>query len=264
MSTVHSTGLDAEGFILTAGQVPVQPAFQALLADVCGSLSLPSLGLDGIYLYGSVARGEATPGVSDLDLTLVLREPPTAQSVEQLEVLRLALERRHPEVIKIDFDIGSRAQVLSAEHRNSWGFWLKHHCRCLWGDDLSLQFERFRPCREIASAVNADFAEVLSAYLTRIAQAGTEQERLRLQREASRKLIRATHVLSAESAVTWPQTLEEYVALFVQRYPARVTHVAFFLFEARNPSAAGDPFCTRLQAFLDWMVTHPPVGAVEL
>ncbi|WP_421534949.1 nucleotidyltransferase domain-containing protein [Pseudomonas marginalis] len=254
MST-PSAGIDADGFILTVPDTPVQLEYQPLLADVCASLSTDDLGLDGLYLYGSVARGDAIPGVSDLDLTLVLREPATAELLARLEAVRCALEQRHPLVTKVDFDIGHHAQVLATENRNGWGYWLKHQCRCLWGNDLSVHFERFRPSRDIALAVNGDFHAVLSAYLTRIASADTETQRLRLQREASRKLIRSTHVLLSEDASTWPRTLEEHVAMFVRGYPQRVSHLAFFLFEARNPGATMENFTTRLRAFLDWMAS---------
>lgn len=264
MSALHTRGLDAEGFILTLPAAPVQPEFRVVLEDVCTSLAQPELGLDGLYLYGSVARGEATPGESDLDLTLVLRES-TPQLLERLDVLRRELERRHPHLSKIDFDIGSRAQVLALENRNRWGFWLKHQCRCLWGNDLSVQFERFKPSREIALAVNGDFEVVLSDYLSRIAGADSEPQRLGLQRQASRKLVRATQVVRPEEATAWPQTLEEHVAMFVRYHPAKVTQIAFFLFEARNPSAATENFCARLRAFLDWMVSQQRLlfGAVE-
>jgi len=254
MSVPNFKGVDTDGFIFTLCDSSVQPVFQPLLDAACAALSQPDLGLDGIYLYGSVVRGEATPGESDLDLSLVLREPPTSEVLLKLEDVRCDLERRHPLVSKVDFDIGYRAQVLADENHNRWGFWLKHQCRCLWGEDLSLHFERFRPSREVAMAVNGDFEPVLAGYLSRIAQADTEPQRLRLQREASRKLVRATQTVCREAA-GWPQTLEEHVALFVQHHPARVTQVAFFLFEARNPSAEGDQFCIRLQAFVDWMVS---------
>jgi predicted nucleotidyltransferase len=256
MSVPNSSGIDLDGYILSIPHGPLQPEFQPLLEDACASLSQEDLGLDGIYLYGSVARADATPGVCDLDLTLVLHEPPTAALLTRLEAIRQALEQRHPEVIKVDFDIGSREQVLATENQHSWGFWLKHHCRCLWGTDLSLHFERFRPSREIAVALNADVEQVLTGYLTRIAQADTEQDRLRLQREAARKVVRATHVLRSEEATTWPQTLEEHVALFVRRYPTMITQVAFFLFEARNPEAQADTFTTRLQTFMGWMASQ--------
>lgn len=255
MPTLQPAGIDADGYILTVTEAPIQPEFQPLLADICATLSQSARELHGIYLYGSIARGEGEAGVSDLDLSLILIEPADAPALEQLESARLALEQRHPSVTKIDFDIGHRAQVLAPENRNSWGFWLKHHCRCVWGEDLSQHFEAFRPSRAIAVAVNGDFEQALMAYLVRIEQASTEHTRHRLQREASRALIRATHTLRADDAQMWPHTLEEYVGLFVQHYPNMRVQIAYFLFEARNPSAEGEAFATRLRAFLSWMVS---------
>ena len=133
MERFHPRGIDADGYILTVSNFEVQPQFQALLADVCMTLAQSEPLLDGIYLYGSVARGDAVLGVSDLDLTLVLQSTPTSQDLEMFESKRRTLENRHTEVIKIDFDIGSRSEVLAAGNRLSWGYWLKHHCRCLWG-----------------------------------------------------------------------------------------------------------------------------------
>ncbi|NVZ23570.1 nucleotidyltransferase domain-containing protein [Pseudomonas costantinii] len=256
MSTVQPTGVDANGFVLSVVDAPLQPEFQPLLADVCATLSQADIGLDGIYVYGSVARGDAAPGDSDLDLTVVFSEPPHLQALEQLERLRQALEQRHSVVTKIDVDIGHRAEVLAPENSNRWGFWLKHHCRCVWGDDLSLRFERFEPSREIALALNGDFEQVLNGYLTRISHADSVPQRLRLQREASRKLLRATHTLRVEDALMWPHTLEEHVGLFVQHYPTMRIQIAYFLFEARNPSAEREAFSTRLQSFVAWMVSQ--------
>lgn len=256
MSTAQPAGVDADGFVLTVGDHPVQPEFEPLMADVCQTLSQPESGLHSLYLYGSVARGEATPGVSDLDLTLVLNEPPDAHALEQLERIRQTLEQRHPEVTKIDFDIGHRAEVLAPEQNNRWGFWLKHGCRCVWGDDLAPHFERFRPSRDIAQALNGDFQQSLAAYRERIDLASDASERLRLQREASRKLIRSTQTLREQDAPGWPRTLEEHVGGFVQQYPTMRVQVAYFLFEARNPSAEREPFLSRLDAFVAWMVSQ--------
>lgn len=256
MSPLQPTGVDANGFVLTVGDHPLQPEFEPLMADVCQTLSQPELGLDSLYLYGSVARGDASPGVSDLDLTLVLRDAPDAHALEQLEQARRALEQRHPQVTKIDFDIGYRAEVLAAEQKNRWGFWLKHCCRCVWGTDLSPHFGAFRPSRDIAQALNGDFAQVVAEYRERIQQASDEPTRLRLQREASRKLIRSTQTLRAQDALGWPHTLEEHVGAFVQQYPAMRIQVAYLLFEARNPSAERDAFLTRLDAFVAWMVSQ--------
>lgn len=208
----------------------------------------------GIYLYGSIANGTARPGLSDLDLSLVLRHPPSAADKDKLESVRLALAQRHPEVVKIDFDIGSRAEVLAPEHLFSWGYWLKHHCRCLWGNDLSTQFDRFKPSRAIAIAVNGDFDAALKRYAERMAQTSALAEIRRLQREASRKLIRSINVLRTDEDRSWPRELGEYAAQLLMHYPQLKEQVDFFLMQAKSPDASADQFIQQLQRFADWMM----------
>lgn len=62
MERFHPRGIDADGYILTVPNVEVQPQFQDLLVDVCMTLARSEPLLDGVYLYGSVARGDAVPG----------------------------------------------------------------------------------------------------------------------------------------------------------------------------------------------------------
>lgn len=128
-----------DGFIPLPPRVEPQAAFRPLLDDLRRTLARPPFerAVHSVYLYGSVARGEAITGRSDLDLTLVLRDPPSPELAAQLETARLALQARHPEVSKIDFDIGHLDQARDPANRDSWGYWLKHRCRCLWGEDLA-------------------------------------------------------------------------------------------------------------------------------
>jgi predicted nucleotidyltransferase len=251
----HSTlGTDADGFILPAPDCSLQPGFEALVRDVRDTL-VAEAGplLDGIYLYGSVARGSAEAGSSDLDLTLVFRDALSMEEKATVEAMRKALEARHSDVVKIDFDIGSRAEALAPGNRYSWGYWLKHHCRCLWGNDLTAHFERFKPSRDIALAVNGDFGAVLRSYAQGIDQANHPIELQRLQKEASRKLIRATNVLRTDEDSTWPQNLEDHARQLLQRHPSVKPQIDFFLSHARSPTASGEDFSHRLRAFVEWM-----------
>ena len=233
---------------------PLQPVFDALLQDVCTSLPAHAGDfLHAIYLYGSVARGDATPGVSDLDLTLVLRQPPTPEQRAILETLRLALQARHATVLKIDFDIGHRAQVLAPENLHSWGYWLKHQCRCLWGEDLAPHFAPFAPSRAIALAVNGDFAGVLEGYAQRLDAAREPAVIARLQREASRKLIRSCNLLRQEGDTDWPASLDEHAAQLLRRHPAMRAQLAYFLAQARPGAAPASGFAAALRAFTHWL-----------
>ena len=237
---------------------PFQPAYLDLIDDLRTAL-LAQAGelLDGIYLYGSVARGDATPGVSDLDVTLILRHRPAPRDASMLEALRLALAARHPEVSKIDFDIGTRTDALAPRHLHSWGYWLKHHCRCIWGNDLSRCFTPFPPSRTIALAVNGDIVEVLERQAGEIEQLREQTidtaKLVRRQREAARRLLRATSVLRAEDEPSWPQTLEQHAALFLSSYPAMREQIDFFMRHAGQGGLPDEQFVTRLRAFAGWL-----------
>lgn len=78
-ATVHGKGLDQDGFIEREGSLLLVPrAFAPVMAaakTVILSAFAPGR-LHSAYLYGSVPRGTAVPGVSDLDLLLALHDEP--------------------------------------------------------------------------------------------------------------------------------------------------------------------------------------------
>ncbi|WP_109390343.1 nucleotidyltransferase domain-containing protein [Pseudomonas aeruginosa] len=244
-----------DGFIPLPPRVEPQAAFRPLLDDLRRTLARPPFerAVHSIYLYGSVARGEAITGRSDLDLTLVLRDPPSPELTAQLETARLALQARHPEVSKIDFDIGHLDQARDPANRDSWGYWLKHRCRCLWGEDLASDLPPLRPAKAIALALNGDYAQVLDDYARRLESASSEEERRRLQREAAKKLIRSSDILRGETESVWPETLEHYLALFRARHPGQAPALEYF--KAVLDGQVEDPaaFIERLRAFSAWM-----------
>ena len=226
-----------------------------LRSMLCGPLRQR---VDSAYLYGSVARGEAVLGRSDLDVVLVLSGKPVLQDDIDIETARKALETCHPEVLKVDFDVGFRDEVLAPENLHRWGFWLKHHCRCIYGYDLTREFPLFRPSRRIARAVNGDFCEVLGGYARRISTESDSAVIARLAREASRKLIRATNVLRPDVSSSWPESLEDHFALFIDAYPQMVQEATYFrLFAASSqsgrPQVVSAEFVERLRAFSEWM-----------
>ncbi len=257
--------LGSAGTLEVFVRAPIQPKFVDLVADARAAIA-SALGeaLDSLYLYGSVARGCARAGFSDLDLTIVLARPLSRQESARLEQSRQDLQLRHKEVVKIDFDLGTRQEVLDPAHLYSWGYWLKHECRCIHGEDLAQQFEAFEPSRAIAQAVNGDYVQVLNDYLQRIAATRDDSEALRLQREAARKLIRATNVLRPCSGGFWPRTLEEFAGCFSERHPELAESIDFFLIQARAPCMPKTLFSARLSSFLEWLHRQQQLLASEL
>ncbi|OWF76802.1 hypothetical protein B4907_19515 [Yersinia kristensenii] len=222
--------VNADGFIETIAFSGIQREFEIVVENVCYLLNqqLSNL-IHSIYIYGSVAEGSAVPYQSDLDLSIILTRLPLAQETNILEDIRKNMECAFPVVSKIDFDMGILSEIEAPESKYSWGYWLKHHCKCLWGHDLSKNFEHFKPSRSIALAVNEDFNITLQNYITRIEKNQTGEDIIRLQKEAARKLIRSINILRRENDSDWPKTLEEHAAKVIERYPESAIDVNYFL-----------------------------------
>lgn len=209
--------------------------------------------IDGIYLYGSIARGEASINASDMDLTLVFKVPLGEAKRQELEKLRIRLEERHPEFLKIDFDIGCVANILDEQSKYSWGYWIKHCCKCLWGRDLSLQLPLLKPSKAIALALNADFGEVIQGYVEKLKHESDGKGIRRLKREASRKIIRSTSVLAENRTDFWPIRLEDYVDSFCSNFPHKRSELEYFLKQARDADLEASSFIQSIRAFSEWL-----------
>ncbi|MCW2257788.1 putative nucleotidyltransferase [Providencia alcalifaciens] len=194
--------LDSDRFIKTLSLDPLQSEFLKVINDVEKNLVL-ALGsqLHSVYLYGSVAKGCAIEGVSDLDVCVILTEHPDYDSINIIADIRKVIMSKYQIVSKVDFDIGSLSEVLAPENLFNWGYWLKHQCRCIFGHDLACRFNLFKPSKAIAIAVNGDFVEVLDGYVHSLSNISDEIERKQLQRAAARKLIRSTNILRANEDV---------------------------------------------------------------
>lgn len=247
-------GIDRQGRIGVIERRPFQNEYLPVLEDVRLSLGPQALPLiHSLYVYGSVAGGRAVVGRSDLDLTLVLGSPPSDRDRNVIEDIRTKLEAAHPIVSKVDFDIGQLQDVLSDEAGLAWRYWLKHHCRCIAGQDLAEDIPLFRPSRALALAVNGDFTEVLQRYHDALTRPQTEAACRRLVREASRKLIRSTNVLRKDADTDWPDTLEDYLTRFQRLYPAQGGELRYFYDQALAPDAGAESFAPRLQVFSGWL-----------
>ncbi|WP_333610023.1 nucleotidyltransferase domain-containing protein [Pantoea piersonii] len=199
----------------------IQPAFSRVIAYVVTKLthSFPDL-IHSLYVYGSVAEGRAETNNSDLDMTLIFKHKLDQTTTKQLEAIHSELEKNNPIISKIDFDCGLLEQVLNADNLLSWGYWLKHHCRCVYGEDLSHRFQVFRPSKAIAVAVNGNFRQVLTGLIIQMKASSDENKKLQLLRSAARKLVRSTNILRSDHDNEWPGTLHEHRDWFIARYPA--------------------------------------------
>ncbi|MCY9824851.1 nucleotidyltransferase domain-containing protein [Vibrio chagasii] len=213
----QTRGLDKDGFIENLySPKNIAPEFQEVVSAVIDSLlsGLPNQ-IDGIYLYGSVPRGTAVVGRSDLDVSIVLNTSIGKKEKRVFQRLSDCIPKAYPQVSKLDIDPGFLSEVLQPQEKFHWQFWLKHCCCCIWGNDLSIGFSRYKPSREIAQALNGD----LSTFLDQMSPAFKTMTDADIAKLIGKKLVRAAYYFVAEKDGSWHTNLSQCNAVAKRYYP---------------------------------------------
>ncbi|MEU1188410.1 nucleotidyltransferase domain-containing protein [Streptomyces sp. NPDC005859] len=217
-------GLDSQGNIAREGSLArVAHAFRPAVA--AASDRIPDLfgaRLHSAYLYGSIPRGTARVGRSDLDLLVVLREEPTDADRAACRALDEALDEEFPQIDGGGTLLVGHARVLSDLERHDLGWFLACLCTPLLGEDLAERLPRYRPDSLLARETNGDLALLLPRRRDRVSSADDSEEALRpLVRFMSRRLVRTAFTLVMPRWNGWTSDLHEMAEAFGAYYPQR-------------------------------------------
>ncbi|MGC9543557.1 nucleotidyltransferase domain-containing protein [Streptomyces sp. UG1] len=225
--TVQGRGLDAQGYIAREGSLGLVPrGFRHIVAAARDRLpAVFGARLHSAYLYGSIPRGTARVGRSDLDLLVVLHEEPGAEDRARARALDAALDEEFREIDGAGTLLESRARVLSELERHDLGWFVACLCTPLLGEDLARQLPRYRPDSLLARETNGDLALLLPRWRTRIADADVaddaDRARRRLVRFMSRRLVRTGFTLVMPRWNGWTSDLNDMAEAFGTYYPDR-------------------------------------------
>jgi uncharacterized protein len=234
-------GLDTDGAIAREGSLarvgpafaPVVEAARARIAGLFGDA------LHSAYLYGSVPRGTAVPGTSDLDLQLVFRDAVTGAQREAAGEMEADLDAAFGEVDGVGVLLGSVRDALSELERHDFGFFVACLCTPLLGEDLAVRLPRYRPTSLLARETNGDLHLVLPRWRERAGRAETAAERAGLGRGVGRRLVRTGFTLVMPLWGGWTSDLGESAEIFGRYHPERLAPMRVAAAEGRAPS--GDP-----------------------
>ncbi|WP_214824426.1 nucleotidyltransferase domain-containing protein [Exiguobacterium sp. s28] len=204
-------GTDEAGYVINQTDVTrIQPMFRPVLDAVIQLLREEfAEALHSVYVYGSVGRGTAVAGESDLDVTVIVKRE---VDVDVLKRRSMILLQEHPEVIKIDYDIGLLDTVLEPANHFEWGFWLRHMCACVDGTDLSHRFSYMKPDARTSRALNRDLSDQLREAQVKLkARCMTGNEK----RSLVKRMIRGAYLTINVEDQSFVSTITE--SLFVLR-----------------------------------------------
>jgi predicted nucleotidyltransferase len=174
--------------------------------------------LHSVYVYGSVARGDALPRKSDLDL-LALFDGKLSQE-ESTELKNLASELSHTYrslVRDVGLAVAYYDYALDPANYYEQAF-IKELCVCVHGEDLRRRFGPYKLTKEIAISFNGDICEVLDRTIRRLETASTVEFKTITQGFA-RKLIRTYYSMVMARSQIWSTRLQEQAEIFLHHFP---------------------------------------------
>jgi hypothetical protein len=244
-------GVDADGYLVTGASVEHIPAvYRPVVADCVETLTA-AFGprLDGLYLYGSVATGQARPPESDLDLLAVWTS--TVDLGRVAAVVR-ALSTRHGAIVR---EVGLAQVTTLGLAGDADRCFLKHYCVPLAGRDRRPDYPRYRPSRALADGFNDDLPSVVHRLRSTVDAAGTPAERAIAGRKAARRLLLAVATIESVSHAIWSTDRATGAALLARHHPEWTDVAARALDWSAgrgNPDGVED-----LLALGDWLTRHP-------
>jgi len=218
--------------------------------------------LHSLYLRGSVPRGTALPGRSDLDLFAVLFDDPKAPPLAPAQFDDFL--RRFPFVAGIESSHITLANVHGPFHY--YRFVMKVSAVCIHGQDLLPKIQPYSTDAPIAEEWFRIFPHLVDQFVADLKESTTDETNKRLCHDMMKAFLRAAMLLVMKRQRAYTRDLYPSYQCFSRYYPAKEPAMRRCLELAVNPISDPTillPFATDLA---DWMrqATETEFGPLEL
>jgi hypothetical protein len=267
MNEVTKTGtflpLDENGYLISdaAFDKIVSPWREAV--DYARQLEVCRLGdrLHSLYLRGSVPRGRALIGRSDLDLFAVLFDDASASSIKPPYFDDFLI--RFPFAASIESSHITLADIHGPFHY--YRFVVKVSAVCIHGEDLLPQIPPYTTDAPIAEEWFRIFPHLVDQFVLDFPKSN-DRTKKRLCHDIMKAFLRAGMLLVMKRAHAYTRDLYPSYQCFSKHYPAQKPAMRRCLELAVNPESDGRKLLPFVTDLAEWMrqATKAEFGALEL
>lgn len=222
-------GLDESGFIVRdVGLEKISSVYQKCIQETIETLHIqfPNL-LHSVYVYGSVARGDAKKCKSDLDILAIFIRELHNNEQQRMKKLAESLSQKYFSLVR-DVGIAKTTLDYCIDPKNYYEqAFLRELCICVDGEDLRDRFGPYKLTADISISLNGDIAEVSGRYMKKLKGASDADFQSTTQGFA-RKLIRTFYSMVMARSQVWSTKLEEQAEIFLQFFPEKKDVVQTF------------------------------------
>ncbi|GAK10440.1 nucleotidyltransferase domain-containing protein [Geomicrobium sp. JCM 19039] len=215
-------GLNHDGYIVSdVSKQCISSHYEGCIEDSVQRLSKQfKEQVHSIYVYGSVARGDATPVTSDLDLIVVFTRALTEKENEHLRKLEKQLSDDYKQLVRdIGFSLAQYDEVMDPSTYEEQAF-IKEMSVNVYGDDLGDHFGPYALTPQLAIRFNGDIGASLQRVKNRLHTA-SKQELPRIVHSFSKKLIRTYYSMVKARSQIWTTKLHEQAEVVITYFPEK-------------------------------------------
>lgn len=202
--------------------------------------------IHSLYLRGSLPRGLAVTGVSDVDTFAVLKDEAEGYDFSWVRRAGKDLRRKHPFVSNFEFFFLRRKDLMEASDHFSYRFVLKTLSVCLFGEDLAASIPPFKPGLKLAIALHGNLENEIERALTVFRASPHPRERMETCRWIMKRWLRGGAAMLMDTEKVYTRDLLPCSEIFAKHYPRHEAQIREGLSLAVAPVSDPD----RLTAFL--------------
>lgn len=205
-------GLDRDGLIRTSASIDnIHDQFRPVLDATVATIRAESPAAS-IYVYGSVATGQAVSSASDVDILAIGLDPAAATQIGESQSVRFPDLCRGVEIAAAS----QRDFVGDSDEAYGGQVFLHHYCVHLAGPDLDTATKGFPGDRRAARGFNGDIGQ----HLARWRDAVDTTDSAELGRRVARKTLLAVAGLVSVHDATWTTDRERAAVRWSSVHPS--------------------------------------------
>lgn len=240
--------VDAEGLIVnTCAAGLIREPWSRLVSDVLAQcLRELGISLHSLQLRGSVPRGTAVEGISDLDV-LCITNGRLRQSSIWIDRMARRVEALYPFCRALDLRVWPLCDVVGLPSSHSARFLLKTQGLCIWGADLTADWPGV-PLEQARIALKG-LPVAMERMRMAIAQRSPADEALMVARcrWLAKKVVRAGFELVAPLERTYTRDLQPCWQGFARHHPELASSMEEVLVLAIKPTARAAPLIKMIE-----------------
>lgn len=213
-------GLDHNGFIVSDVSIEkIDKSYMPCIQESIESLKkLFPQQLHSVYVYGSVARGDAIPLKSDLDLIAMFNSELSAEKLDAIKTLASELSVKYGSLVR-DVGIAVAYYDYTVDPTNYYeNAFIKEISVCMYGEDVGERFGPYKLTPEIAISFNGDICNYVIRTLKRLETVSKEDFNV-ISQGFARKLIRTYYSMVMARSQIWTTRLHEQSDVFTHYFP---------------------------------------------